>query len=187
MLRVTVPGFALLSVLAPELTLVALGPRWAHIAPLLAILACAMPLQLVLAVSNQALNAIDRPGIAAAGTALLAASIGAGAFIGAPFGLIAITSAVAASYLTTALLALGIAGRYTGFGPLGFVTILWRPLLAALVMAGILLVVRGLLPETMPDWQVLAVLLPAAAPAYLGPLLLVDRRGVRETIRFLRS
>jgi O-antigen/teichoic acid export membrane protein len=187
MLRVTVPGFVLLAVVAPEFVGVVLGPRWLGIAPLIAILAWAMPLRLVLTISTQALNAVGRPAIGALANGLLSLAIAAGALLAAPFGLAAIAGAVAVAYVVATLIALGIAGRHTGFGPRALAGSLWRPLLAASVMAGAVAAARLLLPEAATDWQVLATLLVVAAPAYAGPLLLVDRRGVRETVRFLRS
>jgi O-antigen/teichoic acid export membrane protein len=187
LLRVTVPTFLLLAAVAPEFVVVVLGERWAIITPLFTILALAMPLQIVLSVSEHALNAMDRPGLAASGNAILAAAIGTGAVIAAPSGLVAVAGAVAAAYVMTSLVILTIVGRYTGFGPIGLVQVVWRPLLAALVMTACVLATRNLLPIATPHWQALVLLLVVAAPAYLGPLLLIDRRGIRETLRFLRS
>jgi len=185
-MRLTVPIFAAMSALAPELVLVLLGPTWRPVVPVMTFLAPAMPLQLALALCDQALNAIDRPGVASAGYAGLAATIGLAAFVAAPFGLSATAAGVAASYVVATLAVITAIGRYTGFGPRRLASVLWRPALAAAGMYAAVSALRPFVPPAVPAWQTLAGLAVAAAAAHLAITWVVDRRGLAATWRYLR-
>ena len=186
-LRLTVPIFAAMAALAPELVLVLLGPSWVAVVPVMTFLALAMPLQLVLGLCDQALNAIGRPGVAGAGYAGLAATIGVAAYVCAPFGLSAVAAGVAASYAVTTLAMMIPIGRCIGFGPRRLAEVLWRPVLAAAALAGAVFVVRPLLPATAPTWQALVVLGFAAAAVYTTVAWSIDRRGIQATWRYMSS
>jgi O-antigen/teichoic acid export membrane protein len=186
-LRLTVPIFAAMSALAPELVPVLLGPSWGVVVPVMTFLALAMPLQLTLGLCDQALNAIGRPDVAGAGYAGLVATIGLAAYACAPFGLGAIAAGVAASYAVTTLAMTIPIGRCIGFGPRRLAEVLWRPLLAAVALSGAVFVLRPLLPATIPAWQALVVLGLAAATVYAMVAWLVDRRGIQATWRYIRS
>jgi hypothetical protein len=78
-------------------------------------------------------------------------------------------------------------GRCIGFGPRRLAEVLWRPALAAVALLGTVLVVRALLPATVPAWQALVVLALAAATVYATVAWLVDQRGIQATWRYIRS
>jgi O-antigen/teichoic acid export membrane protein len=185
MLRLTVPVFAAMSALAPELVLVLLGPTWGPVVPVMTFLALAMPFQLVLALCEQALNALDRPAVATAAYAVLAVAIGLAAYVAAPFGLGAIAAGVAASYVVTTLAVMIPIGRYVGFGPLRLAGVLWRPGLAAAALHAAVAALRPVVDPALPAWQTLAVLALAAATAHAAVAGAIDRRGVRDTWRYL--
>ena len=150
MLRLTVPVFAAMSALAPELVLVLLGPSWGPVVPVMTFLALAMPLQLVLALCEQALNAIDRPEVATTAYAVLAATIGLTAYLAAPFGLGAIAAGVAASYVGATLAVMIPIGRQVGFGPWRLARVLWRPVLAAAALHATVAALRPLVEPVLP-------------------------------------
>jgi O-antigen/teichoic acid export membrane protein len=186
-LRLTVPAFAAMSALAPELVPVLLGPNWQPVVPVMTFLALAMPLQLVLTLSNQALNAIDRPAVATVAYAVLAVAIGLAAYVAAPFGLGAIAAGVAASYGVATLIVMIPIGRDTGFGPVRLAAVLWRPAAAAAALYGVVAALRPVVDPVLPAWQTLAVLALAAGAAHAAVVGVTDRRGVRATWRYLTS
>lgn len=187
LLRATLPLFALLSVTAPEVVALALGPTWLDIAPLMALFAVAMPLQLVHAVTLQALNALGMPLVGAAIMALLGLSTGLATGLSATFGLEAVAAAWTTTYILVSLVAITWTGRYTGLGLGGLTAAAWRPLActALLLVAG--LSARAILPPEWPAWLLLGGIAGTAGVMFLLATLLIDRRGLLRTIAFIRT
>jgi O-antigen/teichoic acid export membrane protein len=187
LLRATLPLFVLISLTAPEIVALALGPSWTEIGPIMALLALAMPLQIVHAVTLQALNALGKPLVGAWIMALLAVALGIATGLSAAHGLAMVALAWTVTYAAVSLVGIAWSGRHTGLGVLALATTAWRPLTCSAVLLGVGTLVRALLPGVWPAWLLLAVLLAVAGVVFALAVLLLDRRGLLQTLRFLKT
>ena len=177
------PLFAGLAVTAPGVVEVVFGPAWKPAATLIAVLAAMATLAFARLYAVPTLTALGRPGdvfrvrLAEAPALLAIPLLGIGSLAGAT-----------AVYAGRTLLALPVEvralSRAVGISPARQVAGLWELALLALVMAGLVHLLGGLLAG-WPAWAALA--LQVAAGAALWPALLaLARRGVlRRLLRLV--
>lgn len=187
LLRLTIPSFVMLSATTPEIVAVVLGADWMPVAPVMALLALAMPIRLVHAVTNQAMNALGRPGVGAANMAFLMVASGIAIGLAAPYGTAAVAATWAVVYALTSLVALHVAGRYTGLGLPSILSVVWRPVLVGIVIYGSIFGARLVMPAGLADWVLLLALPAIGGLAGLCAMLITDRHGIYDTLKFIRS
>jgi O-antigen/teichoic acid export membrane protein len=179
------PFYLGLAATAEPLVLTMLGTKWAGAAPIVQLLALAMPFMTLQVLFSPASDALGRPGVGVRNGATGAVILGFGFLVGVRWG------------------ATGLAAAWIATYPLYLAASCWRtlpvigarfadvaravatPLLAACVMAIIVLAVDRTID--LPPAPRLAVLVAVGGAAYGGWLVLFARDLVRETVGMIRN
>ncbi len=180
------PFYFGLAVTARPLVDAVLGDKWSGTAPIVHLLALAMPFMTLQVLLQPACDARGRPGIGVGNGAFGALVLSSGFLIAVQWG----ATGLATAWILTYPL-------YLGFS-------LWRSLpvigttlrrialaiapafLAAATMALGVMLVAALLPP-LPDWPELAILVASGAIIYIAALLLFARGAVRELVAVVRK
>lgn len=180
------PFYFGLAVTAEPLVLTFLGPQWEATAPLVPILAMAMPLLTLQILFAPVTNALGKPGLSVR-TGLIGAAILPLAFVaGIQWGTEGLAWAwlagMAASLAVTAYLSLPVIGitrraLMAAAGP---------ALAAAAAMAALVAALDAIVPDIGTGSR-LAVLVPAGMAAYALLLLVFARPSVEEVLELFRS
>jgi O-antigen/teichoic acid export membrane protein len=182
---VGMPFYLGLAVTAYPLVEVVLGPKWIEAAPVVQWLALAMPFMTVQVLYSPATDAAGRPGLGATNGAIGAALLTGAFLVGVQWGVMGLVAAWLLAYpvylaISTwrTLPVIGVRARVLGEG-------LLPPVIASLVMAGLVVGLDSLLPP-LPPLARLMVLTGAGAAAYCGWLALFARGLVREVVAVVR-
>ncbi|MGI4730241.1 MAG: lipopolysaccharide biosynthesis protein [Janthinobacterium lividum] len=179
------PFYLGLAATAGPLVATVLGPKWIEAAPIVRLLALAMPFMTLQVLLTPATDARGRPGIGvrngATGAAILAAAFLVGVHWGAQ-GLATAWILAYPFYLGTSL--------YRSLAVIGttmraLVDAVAPPALAAIAMALLVTIVDHLLPA-MPAPPRLGLLVVAGAASYAGWLCLFARPVLREVLATIR-
>jgi PST family polysaccharide transporter len=178
------PAAALVAALAPVLVVPLLGEKWAAYRSsflVLSLLAVYAGNRTMLSIFFEGYKAIGKPWIVPAYNAVKLAIMVPAMIYGAQHGILGL----AATYIPVQLLevpaALILARRVLAVSPAQVWEAARVPLLATLTMAGSVVAAEAVLRSLrLGDLPTLAVCLPVAGLAYLGTLLLVDRRILLE-------
>ena len=181
---VACPLYLGLAVTAHELVAVVLGSKWLPMAPLVGVLALAMPfmtLQILFAPAN---NALDRPDISARVSACGALLMPFGFFVGVQFG----TMGLALSWLALApILAVFTfvqSKRHIGLSAAGLIAAIWPGMSASAAMALLVYAAGTILPEMSVYWR-LPILIATGGLAYGLLLMVLGRETLAELVNFV--
>jgi O-antigen/teichoic acid export membrane protein len=183
---VALPFYLGLAATAEPLVATVLGPHWAEAAPVVRIIAWAMPCMTLLVLYTPACDAGGRPGIGVANGAIGAAILTTGFLIGVSWGPLGLAVAWAAAYPLYLIVASARALPVIGAKPMQLAQAIAPAVLAALMMALVVTLVDHALPVTT-DALRLAALVATGALTYAGWLLLFARGTVREAIATVRG
>jgi O-antigen/teichoic acid export membrane protein len=183
---VALPFYLGLATTAEPLVATVLGPHWVEAAPVVRIIACAMPCMTLLVLYTPACDAGGRPGIGVANGAIGASLLTTGFLIGLPWGPQGLALAWVAAYPVYLVIASARALPVIGAKPKQLAKAVAPAVLAALVMALVVTLVDCTLP-VMTDAPRLAVLVSTGGVAYAGWLLLFARTTVREAVATVRG
>ncbi len=179
------PFYLGLAVTAEPLVLTALGPKWAETAPVVRLLALAMPFMTLQVLYTPACDALGRPGIGVSNGAIGAVVLAIGFLIGARWG----PGGLATAWICAYPLYLGISSwralPVIGANGSAILSAVAPVLIAALVMAAAVLLVDQALPLLSPLPR-LAILVVAGAGIYGGWLALFARATMSELIATVR-
>jgi O-antigen/teichoic acid export membrane protein len=175
---VATPAFLALAVLAPEITAIALGPRWTGAVPVLQVLALVGIPHAITYFNKAVVNAAGRPGLSLRVAVLTGVLNVVGFVLVVRWGIVAVAASYAAcSYLLVPVSVWSVAQvldvevrRYLGL----FVA----PVVSGLAMLGGLVAARAALGDTLTGLPLLGALLGAGAAGYLLALSLTGRRLV---------
>ena len=184
-LLLAIPFCLGLAATAQPLVRVMLGEKWAEAAPLLALLALAMPFMTLHVLFAPATNAVGRPGIGTWTTALGAVVMGLAFLAGVRWGAPGIAAAWLVGYpaltaITAAwsLPAIGVRGRDLAQAVL-------PPVLAGIAMALVVTVIDRL-TTGLPVLPRLALLTACGGAVYLGWMTTFARPRMLELLAMLR-
>ena len=179
------PFYLGLAVTAEPLVLAVLGPKWAGAAPIVAVIALAMPFMTLQVLLTPACDARGRPGIGVANGATGAVILGAAFLFAVGFGPVGLAWAWVAAYplyvavsLWRSLPVIGARLRDVGSGVL-------QPALGSIAMAAVVRLVDLGLAWPSPLLR-LAALVAVGALAYALWLAIFARPLVRELIGVAR-
>jgi len=162
-----------LGAVAPDYCLLLLGPQWVGVAPLIPILAVAASLVCVGNATDPLFDTLGMPRWSATlqwmRLAVLACGIALAAILWRDTAAIAWMRLAAGLFCAPAILL--AAAKAAGFDARAYLPLVWRPILSALVMTGLVSVLHALLPPS-PLLR-LAIEVPAGASAYAASLLLL--------------
>ncbi|WP_170979388.1 oligosaccharide flippase family protein [Roseomonas sp. HF4] len=186
MLTFAAPMMLGLAVVADLAVAILLGPRWAGTTSVLMLLAPAAMAQAVGWLSMAVLLGRGRSGlqfrVALLGTALTLAGLLAGAahgLAGVAAGIAVATFAGGGAYLVAAM-------RELRLSPGALAAATWPPLVAAMVMAGGVIVLRRLLPPSLDALPAIAVTIPGGVLLYLGALVVLAPATLAADLRRFR-
>ncbi|MCA1661414.1 MAG: lipopolysaccharide biosynthesis protein [Novosphingobium sp.] len=175
-----------LAATAEPLVEVVLGAKWRAAAPLLALLALAMPVMTLQVLFAPATNAVGRPGLATRSAALGAVVMPLAFLVGVQWGAVGVAAAWLAAYpLLTAvtaawsLPAIGVRARALGEAILA-------PLLAGAAMAAAVVGVDRA-AAVLPPAPRLGLLIAVGSATYLGWLLTFARPRLIELAELVRG
>lgn len=181
------PVFFGMSCTAEPLIATLLGEKWLPAAPVLQILGVVMPFRLLSNVFPPLLWGVGLPRTSATNFLLAAMLMPLAFYCGSHWGVIGLAYAWLCMYPVVFLITAFRACSTVQLGLALYLSQMWRPLAAAVVMYGAVLVL-GLIVSGQPgQWFHLLQLVAAGALAYAVALLLIDRPGVGETLALLRS
>jgi len=185
-LLAAMPFYLGLAVVADPLVHVVLGPKWIGTAPIVAVLALAMPFMTLQTLFAPASDARGRPEVSARNSATGAMVLTSAFLIGVNWG----ASGLAIAWVAAYPLYLAICARRTlpiiGASLSELARAAGVPVLAATAMAAVVSLVDAQLPS-MAQVARLAVLVLAGGAVYAGWLLLFARDAVREAAALLRN
>lgn len=186
-LLVVAPMYIGLSLTAPEAIFVVFGEKWTPMAPYVSGLALVMPLMAVQIICYPTMTAVGKEHIYLA-TSIAGAIVFASAFyIGVSYGPLGLVRAwwFAAPLLLAFTLILTLPRMH--FPALRFLHAIVPAVVGCAIMAGIVLTIRGLLPETLHPAITLAALAGAGAATYAVSLYVLWPEVVRDSITMLRN
>jgi len=182
---VAFPMFLGISVVAPELVLLLLGPAWDVAIVPLQVLALIMPLRMLSALLTPLLIGLGRPGVNATNQ-LLAVVVMAPLFVvGAQRGAIGLAVAWLVGYPALFAISVWRACRAVGIAPAQYFDAMGRPLLLGLLMYSAIWVLRPVLVDSSDVIASLALLFAAGVGIYAAGLLTLHRAGLAEMTRLL--
>ena len=184
---ISIPIVLGVGVLAPEFIRILLGEQWAQSEMVLRVLS-------ILAFTL-GLHAVAPPLILSAGKAGWTAGIrtmelaitALFAILAVPYGITAMAGAFVLSNFLILPIALIVATHFTQIRALSILRAVTTPVLAGLVMVVSLMVLRGLLIDTLPTLAFSAAIVGAGALLYLGFILIFDRPLIMELRGIVRS
>jgi O-antigen/teichoic acid export membrane protein len=179
------PFYLGLAAAAEPLVLSVLGPKWAEAAPIVRLLALAMPMMTLQVLFSPVCDALGRPGIGVRNSVVGASVLTLGFLIGIHWGVTGLALGWLGAYpvylLTScrrALPVIGAKGREVAAA-------IAPPALAALVMAAGVTGLDSLLPPLAQPIR-LAVLVTTGAALYAAALALIARDRLREVAGLIR-
>lgn len=179
LLLISCPVYLGMAVTAGPLVETLFGPRWIEMAPLVSILALAMPFMTLQVMFAPVSNALGRPGTTAR-VALVGAILMPTAFlIGIRFGTIGLAWAWLCAFPILTAITTRLAGAPMGLRFSHLIRAAAPGLGCSLLMAGAVVMIDSMLP-VLPAPARLGILVPAGALAFLAALMLCARGTLME-------
>ena len=180
------PFYFGLAATAEPLVLVVLGQKWAEMAPVVHLLALAMPFMTLQVLLQPACDAQGRPGIGVGNGAAGAVILAIGFLIGVQWGATGLAAAWICGYPLYLGFSLWRALPVIGSSLRAIADAIAPALLAALAMALVVTLVDGVLP-VLPTALRLLILVGVGAAVYGGWLAIFSRQVLRELMAVVRK
>ena len=180
------PFYAGLAVTAEPLVLTMLDAKWAEVAPVVRVIALAMPFMTIQVLYSPACDARGRPGIGARNGAFGALVLGATFLVGVHWGPIGLAWSWVVAYPVYLAISSWRSLPVIGVAPMALIRGIAPAAIAAGVMATVVMGVDALLPPLAPPVR-LAALVAVGAATYGSWLALFARGTVGELIAVLRK
>lgn len=175
------PFYIGLAVTAEPLVLTVLGDKWAETAPIIRILALAMPFMTLLVLYTPACDASGRPGVGVRNGAIGAAILTVAFLIGVQWGVTGLALAWVAAYPLYFAVASWRALPVIGANAASLSKAVAPPIVASLAMGAVVLLVDRTLPALAPVPH-LITLIAVGGAAYAAWMWTFGREVVRELI-----
>lgn len=183
---VAIPFFYGLLVTADPLVPQVLGPQWTEAAPLVRILAVAMPFMALQTLFPAAVDALGRPGVTARTSAIGAVLLPVAFLAGAQFGIVGLSAAWIVAQPVLLVIVAWRALPVLGLSAGQFIKAIAPAFTAGLVMIGCTLLAGRFVRPLGPVPQ-LMVLIGVGGVAYLGSLALFARDALRDAVAMVRA
>lgn len=170
-----------MAVTAEPLVRTMLGEEKGHAAPIVALLALAMPFMTLHVLFAPATNACGRPGLATRSSILGTVLMPATYFAGVQWGVTGLAAAWLVSYPMLTAMSAAWSLPVIGIRPRELIAALQAPLLAALAMVAAVVLVDRALPD-LPQVLRLSALVTTGAAIYGGWLLAFARQRIDEVL-----
>ena len=180
------PFYAGLAATAEPLVLAVMGAKWAGAAPIVRLLAFAMPFVTLHVLYSPATNALGRPGVAALSTAAGAVVLPVAFLVGVRYGPIGMAAAWVAAMPLLVLISSVLSLPVIGLGARDLGRAIAPPLAAAAAMGAGVAAVGAALPP-LPPLVRLAILVPLGVALYVPLAWLLAREQLRVAIAMARG
>jgi len=170
-------GFGI-SAVAPELTALLFGDRWAGVDVLVAILALIVPFRLISGPLTESLNACNRPGAAFRVTVVLGVAVCAGVAIGVSWGPIGVAIGWLVGYLLGFAASAVMTARLHQLSWSALPIAIVKPMIAATAMLVATWQLRRLVDVDFPSVGGLAITVAAGAAVYATLIFILAKREV---------
>lgn len=180
------PFYAGLAATAGPLVRFAMGDHWAGAAPVVRLLAFAMPFATLHILYPAATNALGRPAISVKSTGAGAVLLGVAFLVGVRGGAIGMAAAWAVAMPLLLLVSSTLSLPVIGLRPIALARAVLPPVLAAALMGVGVALVDHALPPLAPAAR-LAILVPAGVALYALLAWLLARALVRDAIAMARG
>jgi O-antigen/teichoic acid export membrane protein len=181
-LAVATPAFLALAVLAPELTRVAFGPRWAGAIPVMRLLALVGIPHAMTYFNKAVVNAAGRPDLSFRVAIVTGVVNVIGFALAVRWGILAVAASyVACGYLLTPVSVWSVM-RVLDLEVKRYLRLLVAPAVSGLAMLVLVMAAKAVLPDDLTGVPLLAVLLLIAGAVYLLVLCLTGRRFVMSVL-----
>lgn len=184
-MTVALPLYLGLAATAEPLVLTALGAKWADAAPVVRLLALAMPFMTMQVLFTPACDAAGRPGVGVRNGATGAVVLTAAFLVGAQWGPQGLAIAWIAAYPLYLLISARRSLPVIGVRARDLAGAVAPPALAALAMGLGVVTIDALLPPLAAAWRLL-LLVGAGAMLYTGWLAVFARPTLRALLRMAR-
>ena len=182
---VTCPLYLGLAVVADDAVALVLGPKWLEMAPLVAVLAFAMPMFTLYSLFGPAVTALGRTGITMRSAMIGALVMPAAFLLGIRWGAIGLAWAWVLAFPVVPIAAFLQARGPLGLTARGMAAALAPGLAASAVMA-LAVAAAEVTLEGLASWQRLPLLVAVGGASYLALLLAGSRETLVEVIGLLR-
>lgn len=183
---VAMPFYVGLAVTAVPLVTTVLGPKWVAAAPLVRLLAIAMPAMTMQVLFSPACSAMGRPGINVHTGAIGAVILPIAFAIGLRWGVTGLAASWSFAYALYLVITAWRVLPVLGLSGLKLARAILPTLVASLAMGGVVLALDHLLPAMLVQLR-LVLLVGAGGLAYLGWLWLFARDTLLEAISAVRG
>lgn len=184
-MAVALPFYAGLAATAEPLVATMLGSKWAEVAPVVRLLALAMPFMTLQALLTPACDARGRPGVGVRNGAIGAVLLAGAFLVGVRWGPTGLALGWVAAYPPYLFISLGRALPVIGVTARAVAESVFPALLAAVAMGATVVLADGLLPS-MSAAARLALLVAVGVTAYAGWLSVFARPLLRELVAVVR-
>jgi O-antigen/teichoic acid export membrane protein len=181
---VTCPLYLGLAVVADDAVALVLGPKWLEMAPLVAVLAFAMPMFTLYSLFGPAVTALGRTGITMKSGMIGAVVMPAAFLIGIRWGAAGLAWAWVLAFPIVPVAAFVQARRPLGLSVRGIAGALAPGLAASAAMAGVVALAEFAL-EGFANWVRLPLLVALGGATYLSLLLVASRETLVEIVALL--
>ena len=183
---VAMPFYMGLAATAEPLVLTVLGEKWRETAPVVHLLALAMPFMTLQVLFTPASDARGRPGVGVRNGATGALILTIAFLVGVRWGPTGMGLAWIVAYPVYLAISAWRTLPVIGVSARDVVRAVASPAIAAIAMAAIVLLVDHNLPPMDAHWR-LAVLVPVGAAVYASWMLVFARARIRELVAIMRK
>jgi teichuronic acid exporter len=178
---VAFPFFLGMSSVAPELTVLLLGPKWQAAAAPLQLLSLIMPLRMLMNAYQPFLWGVGRPDTSASTFLIGALTMPVAFVVGAQWGPVGLSLAWALVYPLVFLVSIAYAQSLTGVLVTDILGMMGRPILASLFMYALVFTAKNYAAFGQSGGVLhLAQLVLVGAVTYTGAMLVLDREVCRD-------
>lgn len=181
------PVFFGISSTAEPIIACLLGEKWLPAAPLLQLLGLVMPFRLLSNIFPPLLWGIGHPSTSASNLLIAAILMPLAFFVGTRWGVIGLAYAWLCMYPVVFLATAARTCAVVGLGLPHYLGTMLRPVAAGMIMYATVYFMQRAIFGSSGEWVYLLQLVLIGAVAYGTAMMLIDRRGLRETLELIRS
>lgn len=174
-----------MSSVAPGLVDVLLGENWIAATTALTLLCLVMPLRVLGPILHASLQSVGKANVSFKNTYTTAIAMCIAFIVGCQFGLTGLAVAWVVAFPLSFILTIFRAAPHLGLTLAGMLLALYRPMLVSGIMYGAVAGVRQ--SVTLPALHSLLILIAVGVVTYVIFSLVLNREGVNEALRLLRS
>lgn len=181
------PVFFGISCTAEPVIACLLGEKWLPAAPVLQLLGLVMPFRLMSNIFPPLLWGVGNPATSASNFLIAAILMPLAFYAGSRWGVIGLAYAWLCMYPVVFLITAFRTCKIVGVDIVNYLLQMLRPVAAGMIMYATVYFLGGFVFGSVGEWLYLLQLVAIGALAYGAAMLIIDRKGLRETLSLIRS